>query len=379
MVAPLVRAAQIGKDSKMNQIDKNKNKKIIGMAVAALAVLAAVIIGIVASKGNDGAKLQKLLDTGAKYLAELDYEQAVAVYNEAIALDPKSVDAYLGLAEAYLGMGDTEAAIAALEAGYEATGDQTIGDRLAELVEETQWLTLQYDFRPEDITLMGYNLFADHYQEISAAMEASRTWDEWSGNGNYFLETEDRWYSFQDDGETLHYQVNSISHPEPNASYSETIWYVVYQNSDPNRQKADFRNIWTPHGYGEGMEDAVNAPIRNLQTFEDVCALLQVETIREKAKGNADNTAERGQYYFKSNLGNCHYYENFHGSNQEEAEALVGTCIFAIYYETGYTFEIRFAVRRDGLVESCQYSYYLEEDGYPDHWWNSEFWEAVSK
>lgn len=364
MVAPPERAAQIGKDSKMNQIDKTKNKKIIGMAVAALAVLAAVIIGIVASKGNEGAKLQKLLDTGAKYLAELDYEQAVAVYNEAIALDPKSVDAYLGLAEAYLGMGDTEAAIAALEAGYEATGDQTIGDRLAELVEASKWLTLQYDFRPEDITLMGYNLFADHYQEISAAMAASRTWDEWSGNGNYSLETEDRWYSFQDDGETLHYQVNSISHPEPNAIYSETIWYVVYQNSDPNRQKADFRNIWTPHGYGEGMEDAVNAPIRNHQTFEEVCELLQVATIREKAQGNDNNTEEHGWYDFRSNLGYCHYYENFHGSDQEEADALVGTCVFEIYYENGYTFEIRFAVRRDGLIDSCQYSYYLEEGDY---------------
>lgn len=376
MDAPPEWRRRLGKDSKMEQRDNNKNKKIIGYAVAVIAVIAAVIIGIVASKGNDGTKLQKLLDAGEKYLAELDYEQAVAVYNEVIALDPKNVEAYLGLAEAYVGMGDTEAAIAALKAGYEATGDGTIADRLAQLEEEeytpapsgqemeteesTGQLTLQYDFRPEDITLMGYNLFADHYQEIFDAMAASR---EWSGsNGKYSLETEDRSYSCSDNGENLRYEVKILSHPEPNTTYTETLWDVIYENNDLYGQSADGRHIWTLHGYGEGFDDVVSAPIRNHQSFEEVCELLQVETIREKAQGSDNNTAEQGWYDFKSNLGDCHYYESFYESNSEDEDSIVGTCAFDIYYENGYTFKIMFSVLKNGLVDGCIYEYYLDAE-----------------
>ena len=126
----------------MKQIDKNKSKKIIGLVVAVIAVIAAVTIGVFASrdKGNN-VSLQELLDTGAKYLAELDYEQAIAVYREAIALEPKSVDAYLGLAEAYLGLGDLDAVRKVLEDGYAATGDEIFQD----------WITAIWESEPEDM------------------------------------------------------------------------------------------------------------------------------------------------------------------------------------------------------------------------------------
>lgn len=113
-----------------NNKGKEHKKILIAIMVAVIAVVATVVIGIVASRGGDSAKLQKLLDAGQKYLTEMNYEQAIAVYKEAIALEPKNVDAYLGMAEAYIGMGDTESAIKALETGYEVTKDKRLKDML---------------------------------------------------------------------------------------------------------------------------------------------------------------------------------------------------------------------------------------------------------
>lgn len=124
----------------MENMMKNK-KTLIGVIVAAVAVVIAIIVGIIAFGNRDDSKLQKLLDAGQKYLAELDYEQAVAAYEEAIALDPKCVEAYSGLAEAYFGLGDVDSAMAALEEGFEQTGDESLILQLEEMfkrMEETE-------------------------------------------------------------------------------------------------------------------------------------------------------------------------------------------------------------------------------------------------
>lgn len=64
---------------------------------------------------------------------ELDYGQAVVAFHKAIEIEPRNVDAYLGLADAYLGMGDEETTLAALEAGYETTGDERLQERIDEM------------------------------------------------------------------------------------------------------------------------------------------------------------------------------------------------------------------------------------------------------
>ncbi len=64
---------------------------------------------------------------------EMDYEQAAVAFEQAIVIDPRSADAYLGLADAYIGLGDEEAAYTALEKGYEATGDERLKARMEEM------------------------------------------------------------------------------------------------------------------------------------------------------------------------------------------------------------------------------------------------------
>lgn len=105
-------------------------KKFWWVAVVFIVVLLGAII---LWYHSETTALQKCLDLGQKYLDELDYEQAVVAFYKAIEIEPRNADAYLGLADAYLGMGDEEATLAALEAGYEATGDERMKERIDEM------------------------------------------------------------------------------------------------------------------------------------------------------------------------------------------------------------------------------------------------------
>ena len=75
---------------------------VIGLSV--VAVIAAIVIII--AVGNSGSKVQKKITAAEKYLAELDYEKAIAAYNAAIEIDKTSLEAYLGLADVYIAMAD---------------------------------------------------------------------------------------------------------------------------------------------------------------------------------------------------------------------------------------------------------------------------------
>ncbi len=84
---------------------------------------------------NQGRKLQEQLDLGERYLGELDYEAAIAAYEMAIEIDPKSVDAYLGLADVYVEMKKYEDAIDVLKDGYDETEDEELLDAIEEIEE----------------------------------------------------------------------------------------------------------------------------------------------------------------------------------------------------------------------------------------------------
>ena len=102
----------------------------IGIAAAVVVAMLAVFVGIFLF-GGSGRELAKQLDLGNRYLEEMDYEQAVIAFTNAIEIDPMSVDARLGLVETYIRMGEFELALEAAEKGYEATGDE----RLKEMID----------------------------------------------------------------------------------------------------------------------------------------------------------------------------------------------------------------------------------------------------
>ena len=110
----------------------NKKKLIILISVIiTLAIL--VCVGIFAMSGNKADRVVEQLDLGEKYLEELEYEKALAAYKEVLQIDPKSVEAYLGMAEVYIAMGDYEEALSILEEGYSETNDAKLTAKKSEV------------------------------------------------------------------------------------------------------------------------------------------------------------------------------------------------------------------------------------------------------
>ena len=104
-------------------------------------ILIVLIIGFIIYN-SPSKRLSRQLDLGNRYLEEQNYEQAIVEFDKAIAIDPMSVDAYLGKVQAYESMGDEEKAIEVLQTGYEITGDLRLKDYIDKLSigskEETQ-------------------------------------------------------------------------------------------------------------------------------------------------------------------------------------------------------------------------------------------------
>ena len=109
-----------------------KTRMIIYMTI----VVAVIVIGamaVLSQRSGGESLLGEKLELGQQYLVELSYDKAVLEFTDAINIEPKSADAYIGLAEAYKGLGDTEKARETLEKGYELTGDERIKALLEEL------------------------------------------------------------------------------------------------------------------------------------------------------------------------------------------------------------------------------------------------------
>lgn len=112
-------------------MEKKFNKRVV-LYIAA-AIIAVVVISVfILMSGGKGETWQEHYDLGQQYLVELSYDKAVLEFTDAIRIDPKNADAYLGLAEAYVGLGDTAKAVETLETGLAETGDDRISKRLGE-------------------------------------------------------------------------------------------------------------------------------------------------------------------------------------------------------------------------------------------------------
>ena len=102
------------------------------IGIVTVVLLAVIITGIVVMT-SPARKYDKQLSLGQRYLDELDYEQAIAAYRAAIDIDPKNPEAYKALAEIYIEMNDIEKAIAILDEGINATGDDELKKMLDDL------------------------------------------------------------------------------------------------------------------------------------------------------------------------------------------------------------------------------------------------------
>lgn len=98
----------------------------------ALLCISAIIIAVILLNNSPETKLDVYLTNAAKYLVEMNYEQAIVEFDKILEIDPMNVEAYLGKARAYYAMGDVDKAIDTLKDGYEKTGDDRIWKLLTE-------------------------------------------------------------------------------------------------------------------------------------------------------------------------------------------------------------------------------------------------------
>ena len=100
---------------------KGLNKKVLFIVIALIAagLVAALVLIPTSAKAK---KVEEQLNLGAKYLSELDYEQAIVAYEAVIKIDPKCEEAYLALADIYIATGDFEKAEEILKQAEETIG-----------------------------------------------------------------------------------------------------------------------------------------------------------------------------------------------------------------------------------------------------------------
>ena len=95
---------------------------------------------------------QEQYDLGVRYLSEGNYEEAIIAFTAAIEIDPKQVDAYIGLADVYTAQGNRGAAIKTLKDALNVVGES---EELRQALETASiirqergdggWFTLEYD------------------------------------------------------------------------------------------------------------------------------------------------------------------------------------------------------------------------------------------
>lgn len=93
-------------------------KFITASALCLITVIVTITIVILSASGDEDDIAHKL-ETARKYLTEMKYEEAKAIYEEIIKTDPKCEEAYIGLADVYIGLGDENKAIEVLEKGID--------------------------------------------------------------------------------------------------------------------------------------------------------------------------------------------------------------------------------------------------------------------
>lgn len=69
--------------------------------IKAMIICIGIILTLTACVKSVSEQWQEQYDLGVRYLSEGNYEEAVIAFNSAIEINPKNIDAYLGLADTY--------------------------------------------------------------------------------------------------------------------------------------------------------------------------------------------------------------------------------------------------------------------------------------
>ena len=81
-------------------------KNLIGLGGITIILCAIIVaIAVVSKTDSTDKNLSEQLELGNRYLDELNYEEAIAIYEEVLKIDSRNEEAYIGLANVYIAMG----------------------------------------------------------------------------------------------------------------------------------------------------------------------------------------------------------------------------------------------------------------------------------
>ena len=89
-----------------------------------------VMVFLTGCAKSTAAQLKEQLELGQNYLLEMNYEEAVVAFSKAIELDPKSLEAYEGLANVYIAQGQYDEAYAVLGQAEENIAEENLIEKL---------------------------------------------------------------------------------------------------------------------------------------------------------------------------------------------------------------------------------------------------------
>ncbi|MCD8098801.1 MAG: chitobiase/beta-hexosaminidase C-terminal domain-containing protein [Lachnospiraceae bacterium] len=208
-----------GPESGMREERKSTGRKkkivIFVLAVAALAVILAVLFTLFRKSTKI---VTEYLELGENYMDELNYEEAVVAFQEAIRLDPKNTDASLGLGRAYEGAEEYEQAEAAYLSSIDRVSDcGDLYEALAELyirldrLEDAEALLEEAVSQTDDEDVMA--LYEKTQPQPPTASLAPGTYDTWQR-----LELSSAYSS-----EIIYYTTDGSEPGEDSSMYQEPI------------------------------------------------------------------------------------------------------------------------------------------------------------
>ncbi|MCM1044743.1 MAG: WG repeat-containing protein [Candidatus Gastranaerophilales bacterium] len=349
-------------EQEIEKQEMTKKKKWILCAVA-IVILCLIVAGLLFIILNSAERrLSAQLELGQKYLEEMDYEQAIVAYEAAIAIDPKCIDAYLGMAEAYIGMGEYENAREslnkALELGEE--NERTLDiQRILEEAEQIQVTVTKTEIQADGVfnqegygslTINGVGSLWENWENPESVIPPQKALVD--ADGNFVFPYQSTYLTYRiSDG------VVSLTEDSPyytSDGYEETEYLPAYYNLDGSgvfvsevvTSEPDEHTVETTWWHCGPMQDGYALVIKHVNTtywdgFVGAGGFEEISYIMDK---NGTIT--------------CTLPEEF---NEAIADSLGG---FDAKYSLGWCGEGLFAVFENHYDED--WNYFSEGKGYLD-------------
>jgi len=148
-----------------------------------------ICLAIVSSDRVDSYLSGRKLSLGDRYLNEQEYEKAILAYQSAIEIDPRQVEAYVGISDAYEGMKNPEMAAELLRLGWETVPDERLKTRIIRVYTNLykQYMSERKYEKAYDILTLAYEMIPD--SEIRKLLDELETWQKQSQAQQQLLES----------------------------------------------------------------------------------------------------------------------------------------------------------------------------------------------